>query len=140
MFIDEEGVIDEEHISIRPSSSYKPSIDVQQHTEFMNSLSNDYGTDFRRQESSGKVSSPAKRHAHNSEPYAIKQELLAKVVANVQGNPFDLEFKLAPILKEWMVAVKANPGMKSELLPLKDSDRPVLKLMRLRECLEHCES
>ena len=58
----------------------------------------------------------------------------------MQGNPFDLEFKLAPILKEWVAAVKANPTQKLELLPIKDTDRPILKLMRLRECLEHCES
>ena len=50
----------------------------------------------------------------------------------MQGNPFDLEHKLAPILNEWLAAVKANPNQKQELLPIKDTDRPILKLMRLR--------
>ena len=51
-----------------------------------------------------------------------------------------MEHKLAPILKQWLAAIKANPNQKQDLLPLKDTDRPVLKLMRLRQCLEHCNS
>jgi len=56
---------------------------------------------------------------------------------NVSGNPFDLEFKLAPVLREWLNAIKNSSAPKQELLPVKEDDRPVLKLMRLRECVEH---
>ena len=72
---------------------------------------------------------------------AQKQKLLARALSCGKGNPFDLEFKLTPVLRDWIaLAASVEPEHRKVILPVAVEDRPVLKLMRLNEALDHART
>ena len=123
-------------------------MDVQIHADFMNKVDRSlaeikHNSDYNSHHDSSseqQAKEPKVKRKSSSKPKALKQEMLERVARNVTGNPYDLEFKLAPILHEWMILLQKSPDQRDELLPIKASDRGILKLMRLKECLEHSQS
>ena len=89
-------------------------MDAQIHADFINKVDRSlaeikHNSDYNSQHDSESDKQPRAKKKNNSKSKALKQEMLERVARNVTGNPYDLEFKLAPILHEWMILLHKNP-------------------------------